>query len=223
MRVAFLEGLQRPLTWLLAAPRVVGPEKPLPPGPLLIVGNHVTAYDGPLIQYALAGPLRRHIAVAMAGDMLDDYRHWRNPDWPPGHKGTYLLGPPAYWLVTAFYNVFPLPRQRDFQLSFAHAGKAMDRGYSVMVFPEGARSEGQLARFRPGIGLLAKQCGVPVVPAAIRGLGEMKAGSRRWFRSGHLEVRVGEAIRFSPEESEAAITARLHDEVERLLGGEEAS
>jgi long-chain acyl-CoA synthetase len=223
MRVAFLEGLQRPLTWLLAAPRVVGPDKPLPPGPLLIVGNHVTAYDGPLIQYALAGPLRRHIAVAMAGDMLDDYRHWRNPDWPPGHKGIYLLGPPAYWLVTAFYNVFPLPRQRDFQLSFAHAGRAMDRGYSVMVFPEGARSEGQLARFRPGIGLLAKQCGVPVVPAAIRGLGEMKAGSRRWFRSGHLEVRVGEAIRFSPEESEAAITARLHDEVERLLGEEEAS
>ena len=218
MRVAFLEGLQRPLTWLLAAPRVVGPDKPLPPGPLLIVGNHVTAYDGPLIQYALAGPLRRHIAVAMAGDMLDDYRHGRNPDWPPGHKGIYLLGPPAYWLVTAFYNVFPLPRQRDFQLSFAHAGRAMDRGYSVMVFPEGARTEGQLARFRPGIGLLAKQSDVPVVPTAIRGLGEMRAGRRRWFRSGHLEVRVGEAIRFSPEESEAAITARLHDEVERLLG-----
>jgi long-chain acyl-CoA synthetase len=223
LRVAFLEVVQRPLTWLLAAPRVVGPAAPLPPGPLLIVGNHVSAYDGPLIQYALAGPLRRHIAVAMAGDMLDDYRHWRNPDWPPGHKGIWLLGPPAYWLVTAFYNVFPLPRQRDFQLSFAHAGKAMDRGYSVMVFPEGARSEGQLARFRPGIGLLAKQSGVPVVPTAIRGLGEMRAGRRRWFRSGHLEVHVGEAIRFSPEESEATITARLHDEVERLLGVEPAT
>jgi long-chain acyl-CoA synthetase len=219
LRVAFLEVIQRPLTWLLAAPRVVGPAHPLPPGPLLIVGNHVTAYDGPLIQYALPGPLRRHIAVAMAGDMLDDYRHWRNPDWPPGHKGVYLLGPPAYWLATAFYNVFPLPRQRDFQLSFTHAGKAMDHGYSVMVFPEGTRSEGQLARFRPGIGLLAKESGVPVVPTAIRGLGEMKTGKRRWFRSGHLEVCIGEAIRFSPEESETAITARLHDEVERLLGG----
>ncbi|MGD0739159.1 MAG: AMP-binding protein [Terracidiphilus sp.] len=223
LRVAFLEAIQRPLTWLLAAPRVVGPATPLPPGPLLIVGNHVSAYDGPLIQYALAGPLRRHIAVAMAGDMLNDYRHWRNPDWPPGHKGIWLLGPPAYWLVTAFYNVFPLPRQRDFQLSFAHAGKAMDRGYSVMVFPEGARSEGQLARFRPGIGLLAKQSGVPVVPTAIRGLGDMRSGKRRWFRSGILEVHVGEAIRFSPEDGEATITARLHDEVERLLGIEPAT
>ena len=224
LRVAFLEAVQRPLTWLLAAPRVVGPTQPLPAGPLLIVGNHVTAYDGPLIQYALAGPLRRRIAVAMAAEMLDDYRHWRNPDAPPGEKGFYLFGPPAYWLITALFNVFPLPRLRDFQLSFAHAGKAMDRGYSVMVFPEGTRSAGgELARFRPGIGLLAKQCGVPVVPAAIRGLGEMKTGKRRWFRSGILEVRVGEAIRFSPEESEAAIAARLHDAVERLLGLEHST
>ncbi|MGC9224760.1 MAG: AMP-binding protein [Terracidiphilus sp.] len=222
LRVTFLEAVQRPLTWLLGAPQVVGPAKPLPPGPLLIVGNHVTAYDGPLIQYALPGALRRRLAVAMAGDMLDDFRHGRNPDWPPGRKGIYLLGPPAYWLATALFNVFPLPRQRDFQTSFAHAGKAMDRGYNVMVFPEGARSAaGQLARFRPGIGLLAKQCGVPVVPTAIRGLGEMKTGRRRWFRSGILEVRIGEAIHFSPEESEAEITARLHDEVERLLGGSE--
>jgi long-chain acyl-CoA synthetase len=219
IRVAFIEAVMRPLTWLLAAPRVVGPNQPLPEGPLLIVGNHVTAYDGPLIQYALAGPWRRRVAAAMMGEMLDDYRHWRNPEWPPGHKGFYVLGPPAYWLVTALFNVFPLPRQRDFQASFAHAGKAMDHGYNVMVFPEGTRSaEGELARFRPGIGLLAKQCSVPVVPVGIRGLGEMKTGRRRWFRSGILEVHVGEAMRFGPEESEAAITARLHEEVERLMG-----
>lgn len=220
IRVAFLEAIQMPLTWFLAEPRIVGPRKPLPPGPLLIVGNHVTAYDGPLIQYALPGPLRRHIAIAMAGDMLQDFRNWRNPDWPRGHKGFYVLGPPAYWLVTALFNVFPLPRQRDFQLSFAHAGKAMDRGYSVMVFPEGTRSAaGQLAPFRPGIGILAKQSVVPVVPTAIRGLGDLKTGKRNWFRSGIVEVRIGDAIRFSPEDSETAIAERLHAEVEKLLGG----
>ena len=219
VRVAFIEAVMRPFTWLLAAPRVVGPEKPLPEGPLLIVANHVTAYDGPLIQYALPGPYRRWIATAMMGEMLEDYRHWRNPDWPPGHKGFYILGPPAYWLVTALFNVFPLPRQRDFQRSFAHAGKALDHGYNVMVFPEGTRSaEGQLARFRPGIGLLVKQSYVPVLPVGIRGLGELVTGKRRWFRSGTIEVHIGEAIRFGPEESEAAITARLHDEVERLIG-----
>jgi long-chain acyl-CoA synthetase len=219
IREAFIEAVIRPITWLLAAPRVVGPEKPLPQGPLLIVANHVTAFDGPLMVYALPGQYRRWIATAMLGEMLEDYRHWRNPNWPPGHKGFYILGPPAYWLVTALFNVFPLPRQRDFQRSFAHAGKALDHGYNVMVFPEGARSaEGRLARFRPGIGLLAKQSYVSVLPVGIRGLGELVTGARRWFRSGTIEVHIGEAIRFGAEENEAAITARLHDEVERLMG-----
>jgi len=222
-RVAFFETVLRPLTWILAAPRVVGPTRPLPPGPLLLIGNHVTAFDGALIEYALAGPIRRRLAIAMSGEMLEDYRHWRNPDAPPGRQGFYIFGPPAYWLVTLCFNVFPLPQLRDFQSSFAHAGKAMDHGYSVLVFPEGTRSAaGQLARFRPGIGLLAKECGVPVVPTAIRGLGEMKTRQHRWFRSGILEVRVGDAIHFRPQDSEAAITARLHDEVERLLSSEAA-
>jgi len=219
VRIAFVEAAMRPLVWLLANPRVYGPPKPLPKGPMLIIGNHVTTYDGPLIEYALEGRIRRHIAVAMAADMLYDFRHWRDPDKPPGKQGFYIFGPPAYFLITALFNVFPLPRQRDFQLSFAHAGRAMDRGMNVMVFPEGTRSaEGKLAPFRSGIGLLAKQSGVPVLPVAIRGLGELKAGNKRWFRSGRLEVHIGEAIEFAPEATETEITERLHAEVEKLLG-----
>ena len=77
-----------------------------------------------------------------------------------------LFGPPAYLLITALFNVFPLPRQRDFQRSFAHAGEALDRGYNVLVFPEGTRSAaGKLARFRPGIGLLVKQSQRPCCPS----------------------------------------------------------
>jgi long-chain acyl-CoA synthetase len=59
-----------------------------------------------------------------------------------------------------------------------------------------------------------------VLPIAIRGLGELKSDNRRWFRSGAIELRVGEPIHSAPEETETAITARLHDEVERLLGSE---
>ncbi|MGB8028226.1 MAG: AMP-binding protein [Terracidiphilus sp.] len=218
IRAAFVEAALRPLTWLLVAPRVVGPEKPLPEGPLLIVANHVTSYDGALIVHALPGPYRRRMAIAMLGEMLEDFRHWRNP-WKPGDKSFYIFGPPAYWLVTALFNVFPLPRQRDFQRSFAHAGKALDHGYNVLVFPEGTLSpDGRLAPFRPGVGLLVKESYVPVLPVAMRGLGELKTQQSRWFRSGILETHVGEAISFGPEESETAITARLHDEVERLMG-----
>ena len=218
LRIAFIETVMRPLVWFLADPLVEGPQKPLPAGTMLIVANHVTAYDAPLVQYALEGRVRRHVAAAMLGEMLEEYRHWRNPESASGKSGFYLFGPAAYFLMTALFNVFPLPRQRDFQTSFAHAGKAMDRGYNVLVFPEGTRSTaGALARFRPGIGLLAKQSGVPVLPVAIRGLGELKAGTRKWFRSGTIEVRVGEPIHFAPEETETNITARLHEEVEQLL------
>jgi long-chain acyl-CoA synthetase len=219
LRVAFIEAVERPLVWLLAHPRVVAPELLPKDQPLLIIANHVTAYDGALVQYALPGAIRRRIAVAMAGEMLEDYLHLRNPDRAPGKWGFYPLGPLFYILLTALFNVFPLPRRRNFQRSFAHAGAAMDRGFNVMVFPEGTRSaEGKLARFRGGIGLLVKQSGAMVLPVAIRGLGELKAAGRGWFRSGKIEVHVGQPLRFTPEETEAEITEKLHAKVERLLG-----
>jgi long-chain acyl-CoA synthetase len=223
LRAAFVEAFMRPLVWLLANPRVVAPPElnPAelnPAAPMLIIANHVTAYDVPFLEYALPGPIRRRMAVAMSGEMLEAYRHFRNPE-PLQPSGRFFLpGRLYYLLMTALFNVFPLPRRRDFQPSFAHAGKALDNGFNVLVFPEGTRSAaGELARFRPGIGLLAKQSGASVLPMAIRGLGELKTGSRRWFRSGTIEVVVGQPLRFSPAETEAAITARLHAEVEKLL------
>jgi len=182
--------------------------------PMLIVANHVTAYDVPLLLFALPRAIRNRTAVAMSGEMLEDFRHARNmqPWW------LNPLGPPAWLLITALFNAFPLPRQRDFQRSFAHIGEALDRGFHVIVFPEGTRSpEGALASFRPGIGLLTRQSYAPVLPVALRGLGELKARRYRWFRSGMLEVRVGQSMRFAATEPENVITATLHSEVDKLL------
>ena len=219
-RSLFLELVAQPLVWFLAAPRVAGGQEPRGTEPMLIVCNHVTAFDGALVDYALPGRMRRRVAAMMAGEMLEDYRHFRDPDRRPGQRGFMLLGPAAYFLVTALYNVFPLPRRRDFQRSFQHAGEALDRGYNVLVFPEGTRSAaGELARFRPGIGLLVKESHTAVLPVAIRGLGELKERGRGWFRSGKIEVRVGAPVRFGAETTEAAITERLHAEVEWLLKG----
>ena len=211
----------RPLVRLLAKPRIMAPPDLAARvrEPVLIVANHVTTYDAPLVQYALPGRMRRHIAAVMSGEMLDDFRHFRDPE-KPGRF--YPFGPIAWFLLTALFNVFPLPRLRDFQRSFAHTGEALDRGYHVLVFPEGTRSdEGKLARFRPGIGLLVKQSGTAVLPIAIRGLGELKGRGRGWFRSGTIEVHVGEPIRFAPDATESAITGRLHDEVQKLLESKE--
>jgi long-chain acyl-CoA synthetase len=217
VRAAFVECLLRPLVWLLAAPRVVrtNPAQTLATNDtMLIIANHVTAYDEPLLLFALPRAIRNRIAAAMSGEMLEDLRHGRNREF----RWLAPFGPIVWLLLSALFNAFPLPRQRGFQRSFAHAGEALDRGFHVIVFPEGTRSaEGALASFRPGIGLLVKQSSAAVLPMALRGMGDLKTGKRIWFRSGTLEVRVGQPIRFAATESEAAITARLHSEVEKLL------
>jgi long-chain acyl-CoA synthetase len=217
VRAAFVECVMRPLVWLLAAPRVIetNPTQTLAANDtMLIIANHVTAYDEPLLLYALPRAIRNRIAAAMSGEMLEDFRHGRNREF----RWLAPLGPIVWLLLSALFNAFPLPRQRGFQRSFAHAGEALDHGFHVIVFPEGTRSaEGALSNFRPGIGLLVKQSSAAVLPMALRGMGDLKTGKHGWFRSGTLEVRVGEPIRFAATESEAAITARLHSEVEKLL------
>ena len=52
---------------------------------------------------------------------------------------------------------------------------------------------------------------------AIRGLGELKNAGKGWFRSGPVEVRVGQPMRFSRTDSEESITTQLHAAVEKLL------
>ncbi len=213
VRNGFLELVSQPLTRFLAAPRVERPGDFNPKGPVLLIANHVTTYDVPLVLYALPGRMRRRVAAAMAGDMLRDFRHMRNL----GPAGLDYLGPGAYVLITGLFNAFPLPRSAGFRRSFQHAGEALDRGYNVLVFPEGHRTEAGLAAFRPGIGLLVKESGVPVVPVALAGLSELKRQGRGWFRSGRLTVRVGEPIRFGPEESPEDITEQLHDRLREML------
>ncbi len=215
IRVAFLELVMRPLIWLLAAPRVVRESTDLPAGPLLVIANHVTAYDGPLVLYALPPRLRRRMAAAMSGEMLRDLRQGRNQANPVLN----LLAPLGYGLITALFNVFPLPRLRGFRRSFAHAGEALDRGYSVMIFPEGRRSHGaQMQPFRPGIGILAQESNVAVLPVFLDGLGGagLEKAKRGWLHNGRVAVYTGRAIPIDAAMDPAQLTALLEQSVRRL-------
>ena len=93
----------------------------------------------------------------------------------------------------------------------------MDRGYSVLVFPEGRHTEdGKLCPFRAGVGLLANNLRIPVLPMRIEGLYEIKKAGRRWAAPWRIQVRIGKPVRFPPESGPEAIAQELQRIVECL-------
>ena len=206
VRVLFIETVMRAFVAVLGNPHVVRAEAPKKP--MLIVSNHVTVYDVPLILYALPGKMRRRVAVAMAGEMMLNLRKARNL----GNWFLNLCGPPAYFLITALFNVFPLPQLGNFRKSFQQAGRAMDRGFHVLVFPEGKRTpDGLMHAFQKGAGMLWKELQCDALPVY---LGGMSTG--KWFRSGTLSIRIGQPIPFNPDLEPAEATRVLEEAVRQL-------
>ncbi len=187
-----------PLSWIMCRVRVNGVEHLCKvKGPVLFISNHVTHVDAPLILSALPFRWRLRLAIAMAGEMLRD--------WRQNAKVKYALG-------AGLFNVFSLPRQSGFRQSFAYAGEAMDRGYSVLIFPEGTETkDGRLQPFRAGIGLLASELNVPIVPIMLRGLFELKQKRQFFVRPGTVSVTFGEPIVFPADLDPAEITKALEN------------
>ncbi len=214
IRVAVYYLFVWPATHLLAHPRLRGREhlRGLR-GPVLVISNHITENDIGFVLAALPPRLRRRLAVAMVGERLRDMRN------PPA--GTPFprawLNRLEYFLIVALFNVFPLPQHSGYRESFAYAGASADRGYSVLVFPEGGRTQdGKLRPFRAGIGLLAKRLSLPVVPVRIDGLYELRIANKHMARPGDVRLSLGPPLRFPSEETEESIVARLQQAVADL-------
>jgi long-chain acyl-CoA synthetase len=203
-----------PLTRWMSRTTVIGKERLRGArGPVLFIANHITMADAALILLALPARFQRKLAIAMEGEVL---RGWRHP-----REGTGLfarvIGFAKYTLVVLLFNVFPLPQRSGFRRSFAFAGETMDRGYSVLVFPEGARTtDGEMKPFMEGIGLLAKNLNVPIVPARIEGLYELKKRRKHLAGGGEITVTIGEPVSFSPRDEPATITNELERRVASL-------
>jgi len=186
--------------------------------PTLFVANHVTHADPGVILTALPRRLRHRMAIAMDGERL---RGWRHPDLEQGFvRRTCLVS--FYYLALLSFNVFPLPRRSGFRRSFAFAGKAMDRDYHVLVFPEGRLTEeGKLQPFRKGIGLLATGLNAPIVPMKLDGLFELRQRPKRslWafmLRPGRVSVTFGAVLRFGTDEDPGTIAMKLEQTVAGL-------
>lgn len=212
MRVFVYYLLVWPATMLLAKPRVSGRENLKGvKGPLLVISNHVTYIDVGFILAALPARLRARLATAMGGEVLFGMRR------PPREMFCLRrwLQRLDHILVTALFNVFPLPQRSGFRESFAFAGSLADRGYSVLVFPEGARTpDGRLHAFRGGIGLLASRLRIPVLPMKIEGLYEAKG--KHYVPPGKIEVKIGAPVSFPPSADPDVITRELEARVAQI-------
>ena len=93
----------------------------------------------------------------------------------------------------------------------------MDRGYSIIVFPEGRRSTNEVIQpFMSGSGLLWSELACTALPIYLGGLGELKRTGERWFRSRKLEVVIGEPIPFDADASAEEAARILEQELKRL-------
>ena len=214
IRVAVYYLFTWPATLIMAKPAVVGRERlKNAKGPLLFISNHVTYIDPGLLMFAVPARYRQRLAIAMQGEMLAAMRR------PRAELNVFqrMIEIVSYWLVTALFDVFPLPQRSGFRESFAFAGESIDRGYSVIVFPEGRRTtDGEMTAFRAGIGILAQQLKVPVAPMRIDGLFPLKKEGRRFARRGELRVIVGEPVQFPDEMTEEEIAKDLETRVKNL-------
>lgn len=168
-------------------------------GPFVLVANHTSHVDGPLLAMSLPWAQGRFLCTGTAADYWFD--HW--------HRRIF---------VRTMLNAFPIDRGG----SRKHSGtsrRLLRSGVPILVFPEGGRqTTGSMADFKPGAAALAIGVGVPVVPAAIIGGYEAMPKGRNWPKKGRPPVAVvfGEPMISHEHESAVAFSQRIRERVKNL-------
>jgi long-chain acyl-CoA synthetase len=203
-----------PSVFILGWPRIIGRDNLHGVnGPVLVVSNHIADVDVGFILAALPARLRHKLATAAGGEALEALR---TP--PSSHNFFVRIFDRIEWFFgVALLNLFPLPRDAGFRDSFAYAGESVDRGYSVLVFPEGHHTtDGKMRPFRAGVGLLVNDLSVPVVPMRIDGLYEVKHAGKRMAWPHQIKVRIGSPIKFKSGTDPQDIADQLRSAIEQL-------
>jgi long-chain acyl-CoA synthetase len=169
-------------------------------GPALFTPNHCLHLDNAIILTRLPIVTRWKLSVAAAADTIYD-----NP-----MQGV---------LASVIANAFPLAREGGVRKSLELLGARLDRGFNILLYPEGKLTlGGPLQPFRAGAGLIAVEGGTPVVPVKIV-IHEMSWIDRRRWPSplrGDVELVVGDPIWFDADTDHAAATTRLESAVAAL-------
>lgn len=142
--------------------------------PVIAVANHCSHLDLGALKYAL-GPYGNDVVTLGAKD--------------------YFFSSSKRWTRAYFENltnVVPVDRQLGGKQSLAEASKAVGEGKPLLIFPEGTRStSGMMSDFKPGIGYLALDHWVDILPMHISGSYEAMPKGSRLPGKRDLTVRIG--------------------------------
>jgi long-chain acyl-CoA synthetase len=176
--------------------------------PVIFVANHVGYLDTTAILSSLPQELRKRTAVAAAAEIYFGLDRERGERRRP-------LAPFVSFLAPLLMNAFPFSRKRAIRKSLGLMGELLDDGWSVLLYPEGIRRRtGEMAPFKPGVGLIATEMRAPIVPVKLKGSFEiLPRGSSLRDR---VEVRFGAPLDFGGAHDHAE-TARQIEDVLRSL------
>ena len=146
--------------------------------------NHQSVLDVPLVIKNLQLP----IAISADSDYV----------FGIGTKGSFtlrlyrkLIG----YLVPLFFNIYPFGETIGTNTSLEFTGEMLDNGYSILIFPEAHRTpDGKIKSFKSGIGYLALNMNVPIVPIKISGLYEILPIGKIIPKFGRSKVKIGKPI-----------------------------
>jgi len=200
VRFVAQRGLLKPLVWTLVTVSTHGTDNIAQlKTPFIVVANHSSHLDAPLIIGWLPRRLSRYLAAGAAADYFFDVQ-WRK------------------WLTTLFFNAFAIERNGEGKRG-GSSRSLLERGVPLLIFPEGGRSKtGATGRFKPGAAALAMATKVPCLPIALVGASTAMPRGVNWPKRGRLPVAVvfGAPMTADAQESAEAFSRRLSDEVRRL-------
>lgn len=190
--------LLTPPTMLFYRARPIGTRNVPTSGPVILAPNHFSNWD-----HFFAGVFLRRKVRFMG-------------------KSQLFGANPALTYIFSHGGVFPVRRGHKDQEAFITAHTILRTGGCILIYVEGGRSRtGGLGEPRPGVGYLALESGVPVVPVAIHG----SLGVRKWrkLRFPKVTVQYGEPMTFDvverPSREEAQETAeRIFEPVRDMYG-----
>ncbi len=163
-------------------------------GPVVFAANHQSHLDVPVMLSVLPGPWRARMAPAMAKEFFK--AHFFPEGFSRRQVFTNRLN---YYLAAFFFNTFPLPqREAGARQTLRYIGEVTGAGYSVLIFPEGIRTDtGEIKPFRGGIGMIGSRLGLPVVPVRLEGIDRVLHTSWKMARPGRVSVTFGRPMRLT--------------------------